>query len=185
MHLDCGLTLVPPRLVREAVDAEVAFKLAIDADEKIEIERRGDASTVVVRSDQCPDVLAQINADDRFAVLADMLAYPAQQDGGFGCAKVADRRSWEERSSAANRNIGGNVELGGEIGDDRPRRELREPITKARRRLGEKVGRDVDRHVHPRRAERVSEDLELDPRSGAVFRAAQTPSPHRAAISVA
>ena len=66
-------------------------------------------------------------------------------------------------------NVGGNVKIGSEIRDDRPRRKFSKAIPNTLRRLREKIRRNVDRRVHPRRLKRVDEDFGLDPRSGPVF----------------
>ena len=90
VHLDRELTLVPSGLVGERLDRKIAFELTIDAAEKVEIELRGDASSVIVRGDQSPDVFAQVDSDDRLATLTDMLAHAAKQGGGFGLPKIAE-----------------------------------------------------------------------------------------------
>ena len=47
--------------------------------------------------------------------------------------------------------------------------QVRKPIAKPLDRLGEKIRRDIDRRVQPRRMKRVDEDFGLDRRSGAIF----------------
>ena len=153
MHLDRGFALVPSRLVREVVERKIASEFAIDAGEKVEIELRGHASLVVVGGDQGVDVLAQVDADDRLAARADMRAHPAKQSGGVGWAKIAERRAGKKCRARSGGNVGGNVEVDSEIGDDRPDGQVRKPIAKALDRLGEKIRRDIDRRVQPRRAE--------------------------------
>ena len=78
-------------------------------------------------------------------------------------------RARKKRGAWTSGNIGGNVEVGGEIGDDRPRRKLGKPTPDALDRLAKKIRRDVDRRVDARRLKRIDEDLGLDRRAGAVF----------------
>ncbi len=153
VHLDRGLTLVPSGLVGERLDRKIAFELTIDAAEKVEIELRGDASSVIVRGDQNPDVFAQVDSDNRLATLTDMLAHAAKQGGGFGLPKIAECGARKKSGARMSGNVGGNVKIGGEIGDDRPRRKFSKAIPNALRRLREKIRRNVDRRVHPRRLE--------------------------------
>ena len=51
---------------------------------KIEVELRSDAEFVVIGGDQCADIFAQVNSDNRFAARANMLVHPTQQGGRFG-----------------------------------------------------------------------------------------------------
>ena len=90
VHLDRGPTLVPSGLVGERRDRKIAFEFTIDAAEKVEIELRGDASSVIIRGDQSPDVFAQVDSDNRLATLTDMLAHTAKQGGGFGAPEIAE-----------------------------------------------------------------------------------------------
>ena len=169
MHLDRGLALVPTRLVRESVERKIAVEFTIDAGEKIEIERRGHATGVIVCRDQCLDVFAQVDADDRLAALTDMLAHPAKQGHGVGRQQIAERAPRKKRDARTRRHIGRNVKVGGEIRDDRPHRQIEKPILNPLDRLGEKIRRNVDRRIHPRRTKRIDEDFRLDRRAGAVF----------------
>ena len=98
-----------------------------------------------------------------------MLAHPAQKSAGVRRQEIAERAPGEKRRARTRGNIGRNVKIGGEIGDDRPRREIGKPIPKSLDRLGEKIRRDIDRRVQSRRMKRVDEDFGLDRRSGAVF----------------
>ena len=119
VHLDRGLRLVPSGLMGERHDVKVASEFAIYAAKKIEIELRGDAAPVIVCGNQCRDVFAQVDSDDRLAVVADMFAHPAKQRGGFGSTEIAQRRPRKKRGARMRGNIRGNVEIGGEIRDDR------------------------------------------------------------------
>ena len=137
----------------KCADSEAAFEFAIDAAKKIEIELRGDAAAVVIGGDQCPDVLAQVDPDDRLAAFSDMLTHPAKQGVGFGSAEIAQRRPRKKCCARMGGYVGGDVKIGGEVGDDRTRREIGKPTPNALRRLREKIRRDIDRHVHPWRRE--------------------------------
>src|ERR1700678_2783443 len=76
VHLDCRFALVPLGFVRESIEGKITVEFAIDADQKVEIEVRGHAMLVIISRDQGPDVLAQVDADDRLAPVSDMLAHP-------------------------------------------------------------------------------------------------------------
>ena len=170
VHLDRGPTLVPSGLVGERRDRKIAFEFTIDAAEKVEIELRGDASSVIIRGDQSPDVFAQVDSDNRLATLTDMLAHTAKQGGGFGAPEIAECGARKKGGAGMSGNVAGNVEILREIGDDRPCRKFSKATPNALRRLREKIRRNVDRRIHPRRLKRFDEDFGLDPRSGPVLK---------------
>src|SRR3990172_21814 len=99
VHLDAALALIVDRLVREAAQIEVAVKLAIDAREQIEIERGGDAQTVVIGGKQDIQALFQIDAHEKGA------ARPKQKRGirkkgvRLVMAEIADGRAGKEAES--------------------------------------------------------------------------------------
>src|SRR5580704_15777071 len=64
VHLDPRMLLVPDRAMRELVENEIAAQLAIDPDEKIQVERSGHAQRVVIRRQQLALVLHEIGADE-------------------------------------------------------------------------------------------------------------------------
>jgi hypothetical protein len=57
--------------VGKLVEVEVGRELAVDAGEEVEVEGRGDAAGVVVGALEHGGVLAQVDADEQAAVVAD------------------------------------------------------------------------------------------------------------------
>src|SRR5690606_28913561 len=64
MHLDAAAVLVEDGAVLEAVEIEIAAKLAVDAAQEVEVEGGGDAVGVVIGGAQHVAVLHEIDADD-------------------------------------------------------------------------------------------------------------------------
>jgi hypothetical protein len=70
VHLDAAEFGVVDGVVGELVEGEVGAELAVEADQEVLVEGRGDALGVVVGALEEGDVLAQVDADEEAAVVA-------------------------------------------------------------------------------------------------------------------
>lgn len=67
MHLDAARVRIVKGVVPEAIETEIACQLAVDARQKIEVERRGDACAVVVGGVQDRGILLEVGAQQQSA----------------------------------------------------------------------------------------------------------------------
>src|ERR1700675_4525266 len=84
---------VPDRAMREPAEVEITTELAIDPDEKIQVERGGHAQRVVVGRQQLALVLHEIGADQQDILLEERRSNAAQKRAGSRRIEVADVRS--------------------------------------------------------------------------------------------
>jgi len=111
MHLDPALVLIVEGAVAEIRRVERAGKLAIDAQEQVEVERRRDALAVVIGAVEHIRVLDEIDADDEQRAWAEHRGGMAQQRGSLvrleipdrGARKEADARPRAQRHGSSTR----------------------------------------------------------------------------------
>src|SRR5215213_4473164 len=96
VHLDAMALAIVNRAVHEGGNVEIAAELAVDADQNVEIEPRGDAGGVVIGVVKHPLVLLEIDADDHLRALAQNVAGAAQEGARFVRLEIAERRSRKE-----------------------------------------------------------------------------------------
>jgi hypothetical protein len=97
VHLDSALAGIPARFVRESAQVEVAIQLAVDAPEEVEVERRRDASRIVIGGEELRDRFDQIGAEQESVALAQARAHVAQEDRRARPVEVADRAAEEQQ----------------------------------------------------------------------------------------
>ena len=119
IHFDSGIVAIVNRKVREGLEIEIGLELAVDPDQEIEIEFRGDSGRIVVRGDEDAFVLFEVDADDETRVWAENPRRLGQEFPGLGVAEVADRRARKETDPVAWQSVVGQAKLASEIGLDR------------------------------------------------------------------
>ena len=93
IHLDAALPLVVDGVMGEAGQVEIAVKLAIDADEQIEIEGGRDAAPVVIGGDENRDGLFEIDADEKGAAFTEQPRGIGKKGFRLGVTEIADGRA--------------------------------------------------------------------------------------------
>src|SRR6202012_2567307 len=105
--------------MRESVERKIAGEFAIDANEKVEVEFRGHPSAVVVGGDQGLDILAEVHADDRLAARTYMLTHSTEERNCIWRQEIAERAPGKKGSPRTRWDVGWNVEVSCEVGNDR------------------------------------------------------------------
>src|SRR5438128_4301560 len=119
MHLDAIALAIIDRAVHEGGNVEIAAKLAVDADQNVEVESRGDARGVVIGIVKHPLVLLEIDADDHLRAFTQNLARAAQEAERFVRLEIAERRSRKEANLGHPFDLGRQGKRRGEIGGNR------------------------------------------------------------------
>src|SRR5262249_50327770 len=96
MHLDAAQLAIVKSVMLERARVEVSAELAIDPDQQVAIELRGDPLRVVVGGVERLRVLDEIDADDERRAAAQCGLGAAQESRHFVGLEVADGRSREK-----------------------------------------------------------------------------------------
>jgi hypothetical protein len=143
-HLDAREPRVVERPVGEGGRVEVAAELAVEDEEHVLVELRGDPARVVVGGVQARVRLDEVDAEQE-AVLALQHGAHAEQEGhALGRLEVADGRAEEAHEARAGARDAAEVAL--EVADDS--QDLEPGVARAQALSGgvERRGGDVDRH---------------------------------------
>jgi hypothetical protein len=152
VHLDPAALLVPPRLVAEGLDVEVAVELAVDAGQHVAIEGGGHAGGVVVRGQEHRHRLDQVGGQEQHVARAQAGADVGEELVGGLAIEVADgaaEKEHDRRPLAAAGQRG--VEAGQVLVLDHVDLDAVDAVEVAGAR-GEGLRRDVDRAVQHRLA---------------------------------
>ena len=102
--------------VAEGVEVELRVQLAVDPGEQVEVERRADPATIVVRRPDDRRVLVQVEADEQAAAPPDQARDRAQEPLRRGRPEVADRGPREvDDPTGRVRTRGRQLEVAGEV----------------------------------------------------------------------
>ncbi len=116
VHLDAVPLAVVDRAMGEGGEVEIAAELAVDADQHVEIEARGDAGRIIVGVVKHALVLFEIGADDHLRALAQDIAGAAQEGAGLMRLEIADGRARKEADLRHARDLRRQREWRGEVG---------------------------------------------------------------------
>ena len=87
-HFNAAFLPIPRRLVRERLQRNVAAEFAVDAGQQVEVERRGDACSVIVSRDQRLAVLGHIDPDDEEPSFPSRSSHPRMRATASSGAKL-------------------------------------------------------------------------------------------------
>src|SRR5215218_1955994 len=119
VHLDAMALAIVNRAVHEGGNVEIAAELAVDADQNVEIESRGNAGGVVIGVVNHPLVLLEVDADDHLRTPSKNLAGAAQEGARFLRPESAQRRPRKEADLGHSSDPGRQRKRRGETGGNR------------------------------------------------------------------
>ena len=175
MHLDAPGHRVVEGVVAEPVQVEVAAELAVDARQQVQIERRSHALGVVIGGVQDVRVFLQIDADQHGAARTDLAARHLEEGLRLIPPQIADGRAGEVDDTPRVAAIRRDAQRVREIRGNRHDAQAREFAPQALHRCAQRVGGDVDRHVH-RRLQRADQEARLQALAATVFQQRAAPA---------
>ena len=155
MHFDALMRSVVARFVAECREVEIRVQLAVDAREKIQIERGGDSNGIVVGREQLRERFFQIRAEqERIAGKQDAAHFGEEALGGVAI-EIADRAAEKQHQQmivlvAPGRGRQQTVQIGPLESDDADALDLAQFIFTACQRGGRNFNRAVGGSLAPR-----------------------------------
>ena len=147
---------------------EIAAQFAVDADQHIEIEARGDAGGIVVGLIQHALVLFEIDADHHLRIFSQNVAGAAQETAGLMRFEIPQRRPREKSHLRHRLDRVRQCERRGEVGRDRIDVEIGEILAQGVGLRFEEIAGNIHRNVGAERAF-VQQQPDLGGGAGAEF----------------
>src|SRR4029079_7432695 len=144
VHLDAMTLAIIDRAMHEGGNVEIAAEFAVDANQDVEIELRGDAGSIVIGVVKYALVLFEIDTDDHLRAFAQNLPRAAQERARLVRLEIAERRSRKEPDLGHPFDLGGQGERRGEVGGNRINGEIGKILAQGVRLRVQEVAGNVD-----------------------------------------